>query len=247
MSVIRDNALYPGRWPGLTLEYGFRAMDGNGGKLGNAGPTAVNWEFHEGQYVEFAASGSMDFDIADIDTYTESQWEEIVMHEIGHTIGMGTLWDNRFVNCVTHEYLGNPITGVNRARAMYLSMGGQLTDAPNGNVPPISPDCDHWDENKLDAELMTPYYDTSAPLSSMTAAAMEDLNYIVDYAYVQHFTMVRLLSDGTPAKKFNYPKIERLEPHRQIPRLVRVHNFKHVHEDHPNWGPQAGPQAGPHA
>ena len=225
MSVIRDNALYPGRWPGVSINYGFIAMDGAGGKLGRAGPTAVNWDFYEGQYVEFAATGSMDFDIADMDRYSEAEWEEIVLHEIGHTIGLGSLWDNRFVNCLTGEYLGNPITGASRARDMYLSIGGSTGDAPNGNVPPVSADCDHWEEGSISDELMTPYYSPSAPLSVVTVGGLEDLNLMVDYAYAQQYSMTRMLADRS-ARKFEYPKIERLEPHREIPREVREHNFK---------------------
>ena len=229
MSVIRDYALFPGRWPGMELMYSFRAIDGFGGKLGTAGPQSVWWDFYNGQYIEFTSAGHMDFDAADLNSYTEVQWEEIVMHEIGHVVGLGTLWDTRFVNCVTKEYLGNPFTGQSRAKEKYLASGGSLGDAANGNVPPLSSDCNHWDEAMVNTELMTPLYDVSAPLSAVTAGAVEDLNYVIDYGFVEQFTMIRAAAMASSSRSSEYDsRMERPEPHREVPLEDRVRSYKAV-------------------
>src|SRR5215203_184686 len=65
----------------------WQATDGEGGILGQSGPTALR----TGTYLPAAAK--MQFDIADAQaSLTSGEWNDIVLHEMMHSIGFGTIW-----------------------------------------------------------------------------------------------------------------------------------------------------------
>lgn len=60
----------------------------------------------------------------------------------------------------------------------------------SGRIP-LEPDQGHWDEKCLAHEVMTPslLFNTTNFLSNLTAGAMEDMGYDVDYAKTDDFTL----------------------------------------------------------
>lgn len=60
-------------------------IDGEGGILGFAGPTAV-WN----DCMTISLTGAMTFDIEDIDDLEDAgSFEAVILHEMGHVIGIG--------------------------------------------------------------------------------------------------------------------------------------------------------------
>jgi len=197
--------------PALNLTVGnllilaeFDSIDGPGKILGQAGPCLIR------NSSGLTAVGVMEFDTADVATMSNSGTLNLVMlHEMGHVIGFGTLWDNPPNNC-----LQLPSDSINhldtyfscaKARAAFDSLGGtsytgtSLSPAGGHKVPVEncgastialegSVGCGagtvngHWREPVFGNELMTGYMSAGAnPLSMMTVAAQEDLGYAVNY------------------------------------------------------------------
>ena len=110
---------------------------------------------------------------------------ETVTHEIGHALGIGSLWDSYLIGRGT----GNPgYVGPNAVREDGLLFDRDLTSLP------IEPQVEgHWDESAYTNELMTPFAEGGgfsqpadgpifAPLSRLTIGAMEDIGWEVNYA-----------------------------------------------------------------
>ncbi len=164
-------------------------IDGPGGILGRAGPTAIRTDGY------LPATAIMEFDIADAGYFdTEGLWGEIVFHEMMHSIGFGTVW----------KYLGlvdNPDDGpavFKGAHAQAANGGDVLIEEDGGSGTALS----HWDEDEYITEIMTGYLytnygteneveanidtdlagnlsftDSGSDLSNMTIASLQDLGY----------------------------------------------------------------------
>ena len=77
----------------LTISANNPIIDGVGGTLGSAGPTAGIWATG-GSYL-YASAGFMSFDSADVAALeTAGTWEAVILHEMAHVIGIGTLWSS---------------------------------------------------------------------------------------------------------------------------------------------------------
>lgn len=77
----------------LTIEASVEAIDGVGGTLGSAGPTFGGTD--DGGYF-LSTAGTMKFDVEDFDSSSPSSlafFENVVLHEMGHVLGIGTLWE----------------------------------------------------------------------------------------------------------------------------------------------------------
>ena len=131
----------------------------------------------------------MQFDSADVAALqTAGQLQDTILHEMGHVLGIGTLW--KLKNLLqgagaTGSTCGNtPVyTGAN-AKAEYAALGKSgnipVEGAADGSGPGT---CDsHWRENTFDNELMTGFLNggVANPLSRMTIASLKDLGYDVD-------------------------------------------------------------------
>jgi hypothetical protein len=156
-----------------------KAIDGTGGILGQAGPTAV-WTAGN-----LTAAGQMQFDSADAQAFFDiGLWDDIVTHELMHVLGFGTLWDFGIHDLVS----GEQYTGAN-ALAAYLDGTANFipveTDGGSGTAG------GHWNEilsdyskdpGGLDNELMTGFIDDSNYLSKFSVMVLADLGYEVDYS-----------------------------------------------------------------
>lgn len=170
------NVLYNGKViDDLSITAELTSIDGVGGILGQAGPTAIR----TGSYLP--ATGSMQFDIADATNYQGlNLFDDIVLHEMMHTLGFGSIW----------SYKGL-LSGAGGSSPLFT--GGQATDAyetlfgvANAAGVPVEQDGGsgtrdaHWDEETFQNELMTGYINASNDLSYMTVASLGDLGYSLD-------------------------------------------------------------------
>jgi hypothetical protein len=154
----------------ITAELG--NIDGLYGVLGQAGPTALRTNG------SLPATASMKFDIADVNDMGLAAFEDVVLHEMAHSLGLGSIWDR--LGLVTNGLY----TGAN-ALEEYLAMGGTGSGIPVEQDGGSGTAGSHWDEETFDNELMTGYINAGDnPFSAMSAASFADLGYVIraDYA-----------------------------------------------------------------
>lgn len=155
------------------------AIDGVGGTLAQAGPRFIR---SAGQ---LSLTGVLTIDSADLDDLiTDGEATDVITHEIGHILGIGTLWDN--LGLINGEGTSDPSFTGGQAGAAFDAAGGETCYA--GDVP-VEQDGgsgtadSHWDEGILDTELMTGFAEatgTSEELSAITSESLEDLGYTID-------------------------------------------------------------------
>lgn len=162
--------------------------DGPGGALAYAGTDGIR----RNNGLPF--SGYMSFDVDDVGSYkANGLLAAIIKHEMGHLLGIGTLWAARGItksdsssNC---PYLGE------HANREYHRVSGCKT-VPTELDGGRGTRCLHFDEECMGAELMTGYIDrdVSNPMSRITIAALEDLSYHVDYSKSESYTRMQVAS-----------------------------------------------------
>jgi len=153
----------------ITAELG--RIDGLYGILGQAGPTAVRTDN------SLPATATMKFDIADVNAMELEEFADVVLHEMAHSLGFGSIWGR--LGLVTDGLF----TGEN-ALAEYLELGGSGSGIPVEQDGGSGTAGSHWDEDTFDNELMTGYINTGLnPFSEMSAASFADLGYTIDSHY----------------------------------------------------------------
>lgn len=151
-------------------------IDGPGKVLGSAGPCSVR------SASGLPNVGAMRFDIADvIELEASDRFEHVVLHEIGHILGVGTLWESAGV-LVGAGGADPYYTGVSGRAAFALAGGAAFrgTPVPVENIGGAGTRDGHWRESVLNAEVMTGFVEAAGvrmPLSLVTIGALEDLGY----------------------------------------------------------------------
>lgn len=152
-------------------------MDGKGDLFGKAGPTDLRNDSR------LPSKGIMEFDKADIrEMSNDGILTDVIMHEMGHALGLGTLWDTRYFDFVNYERGG--YTGENALQEYRrLSGDSSATYVPLETGGGTGTAYDHWSEDVFDVEMMTGYGNgDDMPISRVTIGALEDLGYTVSYA-----------------------------------------------------------------
>ena len=165
----------------VVIDVAVADLGGVGGVLGQAGPTCVSTAN------ELTLTGVMTFDSADVPSMlADGSFEQVVLHEMAHVLGFGTLWDETRFGGVRKVVQGiggsNPRFSGPRAMAEWSRMGG-TGNVPVENTGGSGTVGSHWRESLFVNELMTGWIDQGwNPLSRVTLAAMADLGYHVDLA-----------------------------------------------------------------
>ncbi|RYG89735.1 hypothetical protein EU803_16410 [Loktanella sp. IMCC34160] len=162
----------------ITISASLTDIDGVGGILGQAGPTVVRTA--DGTPI----AGIMEFDIADAEDFDAlGLFNDIVLHEMLHTLGFGTLWDYMGLTSGSIATGDLVFTGQN-ANDVYESEFADIaaSDGFDFGVP-IEMDGaagtagGHWDEVLFVNEIMTGYINDANYLSLTSIAALEDMGY----------------------------------------------------------------------
>jgi hypothetical protein len=144
-----------------------------------------------------------------INNLNATQREDVVLHEMGHVLGFGTLWEPVPQTTGMATLLTNPApTGSPTFVGTAASAKYVLAGAANGTLAVPVENCGgggtingHWREQSSGSpstigfgiELMTGYISAPAgqrnPLSAVTIAAMQDLGYTVSYASADLYTL----------------------------------------------------------
>ena len=168
------------------------SIDGPGGTLGQAGPRYIRQSG-----TGLPVVGLMEFDTADVATFA-ADLNTIVLHEMGHVLGFGTLagWDQYIVGPALKGGTDAHFVGTN-ALSLYNSQnngafynGGPAI--PLETTPLDSGTADaHWRETVFNRELMTGFLDPGQPqpLSATTVGALKDLGYVVDPTKANPFNL----------------------------------------------------------
>ncbi len=173
-------------------------IDGPGGVLGRAGPCA----FRSGS--NFPVLGTMFFDTSDLSSLEASgELDEVILHEMGHVLGFGTLWES--LGFLQQKSDTAPASIVDthfdgpQAIESFNELGGGSYGG--GSRVPVENDNAtyglgslnaHWREAVNGTELMTPTLNSGFAnlLSKLSVASMGDLGYVVNYAGSDAYTFV---------------------------------------------------------
>ncbi|MGB3800101.1 MAG: leishmanolysin-related zinc metalloendopeptidase [Lewinella sp.] len=156
----------------ILIEVALAPIDGAGGILGQAGPRFVRTEDN------LTLSGVMFFDVADLAFLDElGLFEEVIIHEMGHVLGVGTLWNFGGRSLREFNSEGLPYFDGRQANVFWNAEGGTYELPIEDQFGPGT-QFSHWKEATLNNELMTGFLNLGEnPLSRITAGSMRDLGY----------------------------------------------------------------------
>jgi len=173
--------------------------DGVGGVLARAGPCALG----ERGGSRLTAIGYMQFDQADATNLTPDQFRHVVIHEMGHVLGLlESRWTfhNLMVQGVDPYYIGTQ--GLAGWPSLGISYAGN--PIPIENTGGQGTAGSHWRESVLVNEVMTGWIEAAGvpmPLTAITVGAIADLGYAVDNAAAEPYLPSLLLhAVGTKIK-----------------------------------------------
>lgn len=164
-------------------------IDGPGETLASAGPCIIRSEN------DLPLVGLMYLDSDDVAALESSgKLQDVIMHEMGHILGIGTLWEekNLLVGPSSKGGTDPHFVGL-RAIGAFNAAGG-ATYTAGLKVPveasggPGTAD-GHWREVVLGTELMTGYLNAGTnPLSAITINSLWDLGYTVNASGADPFS-----------------------------------------------------------
>jgi hypothetical protein len=158
-------------------------IDGPNGILGQAGPDA----FRSGSSLPI--HGIMEFDTADLAVLESSgQLLAVVLHEMGHVLGIGTIWSRK--NLLVGGGTENPRFIGAQATVEFNKLFNRVdTGVPVENSGGPGTRDAHWSESLFKNELMTGYLDSGVnPLSRVTVASLADMGYQVNINRADSYT-----------------------------------------------------------
>lgn len=168
------------------------AIDGTGQILGQAGPTRVRPASAGG----LPAVGEMQFDTADLaQMERDGTLDDVITHEMGHVLGIGTLWSPLLTGSGTND----PRFAGPGAVAEWRRLGGTGT-VPVENTGGEGTREGHWRESVFATELMSGFIaEAGNPLSRVTVASLGDLGYTVDLAAAEPYRLPSGVTEGAAA------------------------------------------------
>ena len=170
-------------------------IDGPNGILGQAGPRLMRTTGSQLPY-----TGVMRFDSADLAAMgANGTLTNVILHEMGHVLGIGTLWDTKNLLNIT-DPADPKYTGINGLREYRTLVGDPAaTGVPVENTGGAGTADSHWRETVFKTELMTGYAErpgVSMPISRMTVGSLQDLGYTVNYAAADPYVLPAITSAG---------------------------------------------------
>ena len=217
--VIQDTGPVVGIFDDVLIDIKFSNLDGPSGLLGQAAPRIIRLASEADS--PLTVWGMMEFDIGEFAQggffANKQAYKEVVIHEMGHVLGIGTLWTDK--NLVDENFSRNPprvpaglpnpnydpgFTGAETA-VEFNKLLKAIGEADTAKVVPIANSGGpgnfngHWREIVFGDELMTPFAEGLERLSAMTVASLEDLGYEVDRTSSEIETGYKLPPQYVPA------------------------------------------------
>jgi len=176
--------------PGVIIYAQVAPIDGVGNILGSAGPCLVR----SGSLLPIV--GSMMFDVADMNSMASNgTLNGVVLHEMMHILGFGTIWGPGGQNEVASPSGVDPRYLGTSGLVAYGALGASdaATGVPVENTGGSGTRGSHWRESVFHTELMTGWADGALPMSRVTIAALKDFGYDVDLTKADPFTLAASL------------------------------------------------------
>ncbi|MFQ5530936.1 MAG: pre-peptidase C-terminal domain-containing protein, partial [Gemmatimonadota bacterium] len=167
-------------------------IDGPGGTLGQAGPCLIR------SSSGLPVVGFMQFDEADLaNLEAQGRLGSVILHEMGHVLGIGTVWGPGGADLLRDPSFGNPgqdthFVGPLAIQAFEdaggLLYGGQKVPVENSGVAGSTDG--HWREIVMLLELFTPTLNAGFnPLSAISVQSLADVGYRVDATAADAYTI----------------------------------------------------------
>lgn len=187
----------PGTVDDVKIYVSITDIDGPGSVLGAAGPCSVRVGVPDTTTIV----GQMRFDEPDLGPIEDAGLlERVILHEMGHVLGIGTLW--RFGDRIVNPSVPDSTPGVDThfpgplVIAAFDAAGG--VNYTGGAKVPVENNGQegsgdgHWRESVLTDELMTPTINNGVlnPLSAISIQSLAELGYIVDLAGADTYNRV---------------------------------------------------------
>lgn len=176
-------------YAGIFVVVEFAQIDGEGNVLAFAGPCTMDAN-------GIPRLGLIVVDATDVDilmAYGEFLLEDVIMHEIGHVLGLGTLWIPNVTYSVpapgpNNGYLYR-LKHANDAHFFYGGTGvGALVEDTGGPGTTAS----HWKENVYGNELMTGFLNVGnggGIMSRITLGGLQDIGYSINYDHPDLYSL----------------------------------------------------------
>ena len=191
-NVCGANPETAGPFDDLTIFVTIEEIDGPGAVLGQAGPCFVR------DPGNLTVIGRMLFDVEDMEALeAEGSLQAVILHEMGHVLGFGTLWNSAGLLTDAADpntpAIEDPhFTG---AQALIAFDGAGGTTYTGAKVPVMDvggPGTinSHWRDEVFDPEIMTGFLAAGFnPLSAISVRSLQDMGYTVSVAGVDPFTL----------------------------------------------------------
>lgn len=165
------------------------SIDGRGGTLGMAGPCIVR----SGSWLP--AVGSIELDRDDLAWMLDRGTAlAVVTHELGHVLGIGTLWNSGSHALLVGSGGDDPryAGAAGRAGAFAIGFGRTADDGVAvENTGSAGTRDGHWRESVFGDELMTGWAAAVAPMSLLTVRSLQDMGYVVTELAAEPFAAAR--------------------------------------------------------
>ena len=166
-------------------------IDGPSGTLGRAGPCWVR------RSTSLPVYGLIEMDAADLGRLATRDLEEVIVHEMGHVLGLGQVIWRRLgllrnpasATSTPDTHFTGPLTIAAFDEAGGAGYGG--AKVPVENTGGTGSWNSHWRETVLALELMTPrqHLGVAEPLSAITIQSLADLGYEVDATLAEPYRL----------------------------------------------------------
>lgn len=162
----------------LSIDAAVEPIDGTGGTLGTGSFSSVDagLEFN----FLYARSGRMRFDSADMEALLANDLlEDVVLHEMGHVIGFGTLWNETGLFQELYTRGSGQYTGASALAAYRRDFDSSAMFVPvELEGGPGTADV-HWNEEDFANETMTGFISGPSYISTVTLGSFADIGYVV--------------------------------------------------------------------
>jgi len=161
-------------------------IDGPRAIIGQAAPCAVHLPS------ALTLMGFLQLDVADLDLMlSEGTLDNVVTHEIGHILGVGTLWNFRRMllsGAGTPDPFFLGATARDQFALLLSSYSG--TPVPVENTGAAGTRDAHWRRTIFNTELMQGFSAQNMPMSRVTVGSLADMGYTVDLSKADAFSFV---------------------------------------------------------